>query len=175
MRHDTLYYGACLIYMRHDTLYHGTCLVYVRHDTLYCGTCLIYMRHDTLYSGTCLIYMRQDTIYCGTCLIYTRHDTLYCGTCLIFMQYDTLYCGTCLVNQIRGLDDVSSLFRKKSCRNWAVFEKRQISNIHVPSYLEVLGAYRVAKTHRMPDLHMSFSAKEPYNIWLFCSKETNQL
>jgi len=22
---------------------------------------------------------------------------------------------------------------------------------------------------------MSFSAKEPYNIWLFCSKETNQL
>jgi len=30
--------------------------------------------------------------------------------------------------------------------------------------------YRVAKTHRMPYLHRSFSAKEPYNLWLFCGK-----
>ena len=28
---------------------------------------------------------------------------------------------------------------------------------------EALFGYRVEKTHRMPDLHTSFSAKEPYN------------
>ena len=33
-----------------------------------------------------------------------------------------------------------------------------------------LDGYRVAKTHRMPYLHRSFSAKEPYNYWLFCEK-----
>ena len=32
--------------------------------------------------------------------------------------------------------------------------------------------YRVAKTHRMPYLYKSFSAKEPYNQWLFCGKRT---
>ena len=30
--------------------------------------------------------------------------------------------------------------------------------------------YRVAKTHWMPYRHGSFSAKEPYNYWLFCEK-----
>ena len=30
--------------------------------------------------------------------------------------------------------------------------------------------YRVAKTHRMPYLCRSFSAKELYNQWLFCGK-----
>jgi len=30
--------------------------------------------------------------------------------------------------------------------------------------------YRVAKTHRMPHLYRSFSAKEPCNQWLFCGK-----
>jgi len=30
--------------------------------------------------------------------------------------------------------------------------------------------YRVAKMHRMPYLDTSFSAKEPYNWWLFCQK-----
>jgi len=29
---------------------------------------------------------------------------------------------------------------------------------------------RVAKTHRMPYLYRSFSANEPYNLWLFCEK-----
>jgi len=33
---------------------------------------------------------------------------------------------------------------------------------------EWLKSYRVAKTHRMPYLYRSFSAKEPYNYWLFC-------
>jgi len=28
--------------------------------------------------------------------------------------------------------------------------------------------YMVAKTHKMPYLQKSFSAKEPYNQWLFC-------
>jgi len=32
------------------------------------------------------------------------------------------------------------------------------------------GLYRVAKTHRMPSLYRSFSAKEPYNQWLFSAK-----
>jgi len=30
--------------------------------------------------------------------------------------------------------------------------------------------YRVAKTHRMPYLHRSFSAEEPYTQWLLCGK-----
>jgi len=30
--------------------------------------------------------------------------------------------------------------------------------------------YRVAKTHRIPYLYRSFSAKEPYIQWLFCGK-----
>jgi len=30
--------------------------------------------------------------------------------------------------------------------------------------------YRVAKTHRMPYLYRSFSAKDPYNQWLFREK-----
>jgi len=30
--------------------------------------------------------------------------------------------------------------------------------------------YRVAKTHRMPYVCRSFSAKVPYNQWLFCEK-----
>ena len=30
--------------------------------------------------------------------------------------------------------------------------------------------YRVAKTHRMPYLFRSFSAKEFYNSWLYCGK-----
>jgi len=30
--------------------------------------------------------------------------------------------------------------------------------------------YRVAKTHRIPYLCRSFSAKLPYNLWLFCGK-----
>jgi len=30
--------------------------------------------------------------------------------------------------------------------------------------------YRMAKTHRIPFLHRSFSAKQPYNCWLFCVK-----
>ena len=30
--------------------------------------------------------------------------------------------------------------------------------------------YRVAKTHMMPCLYRSFSAKEPYYEWLFCEK-----
>jgi len=32
--------------------------------------------------------------------------------------------------------------------------------------------YRVAKTHRMPHLNRSFSAKEPYNWWLCGGKRT---
>jgi len=35
--------------------------------------------------------------------------------------------------------------------------------------------YRVAKTHRMPYLYRSFSAKEPYNRWLFCEKWTAKI
>ena len=30
--------------------------------------------------------------------------------------------------------------------------------------------YRVAKTHWMPDVYRLFSAKEPYNEWLFGGK-----
>ena len=30
--------------------------------------------------------------------------------------------------------------------------------------------YRLAKTHTMPRLYKSFSAKEPYDSWLFCGK-----
>jgi len=30
--------------------------------------------------------------------------------------------------------------------------------------------YRVAKTHRMPDLYRSFLATKPYDYWLFCEK-----
>jgi len=30
--------------------------------------------------------------------------------------------------------------------------------------------YRVANTHRIPYLYTSFSAKEPYEQWLFCEK-----
>jgi len=41
--------------------------------------------------------------------------------------------------------------------------RQYLCQIHV--YL-----YRVAKTHRMPYLHKSLSAKEPYNEWLFCEK-----
>ena len=36
------------------------------------------------------------------------------------------------------------------------------------SLLIVATPYRAAKTHRMPYLYRSFSAKEPYNLWLFC-------
>jgi len=32
-----------------------------------------------------------------------------------------------------------------------------------------------SRTHRMPYLHRSFSAKEPYHHWLFCRKETCNL
>ena len=32
--------------------------------------------------------------------------------------------------------------------------------------------HRVAKTHRIPDLYKSFTAKEPYKQWLFCKKMT---
>jgi len=51
--------------------------------------------------------------------------------------------------------------------------------IHVTTYLFIeshtsfnliSSHYRVAKTHRMPYLYRSFSAKEPYNLWLFCEK-----
>jgi len=30
--------------------------------------------------------------------------------------------------------------------------------------------YRAVKSDRMPYLHRSFSAKEPYNWWLFCGE-----
>ena len=30
--------------------------------------------------------------------------------------------------------------------------------------------YRVGEAHRMPYLYKLFSAKEPYNWWLFCGK-----
>ena len=33
-----------------------------------------------------------------------------------------------------------------------------------------MAPYRVAKTHRMTYLYKSFSAKEPYNLRLFCGK-----
>jgi len=36
-------------------------------------------------------------------------------------------------------------------------------------------SYRVAKTHRMPYLYRSFSAKEPYSQCLFCGKMTCNL
>ena len=39
-----------------------------------------------------------------------------------------------------------------------------------PRAILPMGWYRVAKTHRMPYLSRSFSAKEPYNQWLFCEK-----
>ena len=35
--------------------------------------------------------------------------------------------------------------------------------------------YRISKTHRMPYFHMSCSAKEPCNSWLFCCKMTCNL
>ena len=36
--------------------------------------------------------------------------------------------------------------------------------------LQLKASYWVAKIHRMPYLHRSFSAKEPYNLWLLCGK-----
>ena len=39
---------------------------------------------------------------------------------------------------------------------------------NTPTYSSTPTYYRVAKTHRMPYLYRSFSAKEPYIRWLFC-------
>ena len=39
--------------------------------------------------------------------------------------------------------------------------------IYVSIYVYI---YRVAKTHRIPYLYRSFSAKETYIEWLFCGK-----
>ena len=36
--------------------------------------------------------------------------------------------------------------------------------------LSIITRYRVAKTHRMPCLCRSISAKEPHNLWLMCRK-----
>ena len=33
--------------------------------------------------------------------------------------------------------------------------------------------YRIAKTHKMPWIYRSFSAKEPYDYWLFCGNDCN--
>ena len=45
----------------------------------------------------------------------------------------------------------------------------------LPNTHQVTIHYRAAKTHRMPHICRSFSAKEPYNEWLFCGKATYKL
>ena len=40
--------------------------------------------------------------------------------------------------------------------------------VHVYVFHVKPPSYRVAKTHKMPYLYRSFSAKEPYNDWLYC-------
>jgi len=42
--------------------------------------------------------------------------------------------------------------------------------VYMWGWLSNCETYRVVQTHRMPYLYRSFSAKEPYNSWLFCEK-----
>jgi len=59
------------------------------------------------------------------------------------------------------------IFVKEPYKRDDILQKRPII---LRSLLTVATPYRVAKTHRMFYLYRSFSAKEPYNLWLFCRK-----
>jgi len=45
----------------------------------------------------------------------------------------------------------------------------------IPGWMNMCLRYRVAKTHKMPYLYRSFSAKEPYNFGLFLRKMSYNL
>jgi len=46
-----------------------------------------------------------------------------------------------------------------------VWERKRV---RASMFQNLLLVYRVAKTNRVPYLYKSFSAKDPYNLWLFC-------
>jgi len=74
-----------------------------------------------------------------------------------------------------GINDVPPLL---SCKCWETFGTNWLrvlrlfigSKIHLKFAVQDShkNKHRVAKTHRMPYLYRSFSAKEPCNLWLFC-------
>ena len=59
-------------------------------------------------------------------------------------------------------------------RLYSAKELYERDNILPPIFYYVV-EYRVAQSHRVPYLHRSFSAKEPYKQWLFCEKMTCNL
>ena len=69
---------------------------------------------------------------------------------------------------------------KKAYNQWLFFEKCGkyvvVSIFTLQQTVEQLcicpvrWPYRVAQSHRVPYLYRSFSAKEPHNQWLFCTK-----
>jgi len=64
--------------------------------------------------------------------------------------------------------------RKDTCGKRHASPGRLVSSLFANIFPQMMSClstcYRVAKTHRMPNLYRSFSAKEPYIQWLFCRK-----
>ena len=77
-------------------------------------------------------------------------------------------CVCVCVRVCRGTDSFSSLniqkmsdWRRGITDGGAFDMARTIIHIHIYAHIQY-AYYRVAKTHRMPNLYRSFSAKEPY-------------
>jgi len=145
---------------------------YVRHDLFICVTWSLHVRHAWFMSflshicvtwhidmyDTTYWYVRHDSFICATWLIHTwdmthsyaQRDSFICATRLMYMCDMKSPCAPCFIHVIpvTHMCDVT---------HWYVRHDLFIQGGECTSY-----AYRVAKTHRIPYLYRSFSAKATY-------------
>jgi len=139
---------------------------HVRHDSFICATWLIhmcamthsYVCHDSFIRVTRLIHM------CNTTHSYVRHDSFICVTWLSYVTW------------VSHITHESSMRRKSHVQHMNasqhLFSLPRVPCSTLPWHIHVLYArhichdtfmcYRVAKTHRVPYLYRSFSAKVTY-------------
>jgi len=143
----------------------------VWHDSLICVTWLThmcdmthsYVWHDSLICVTWLPHM------CDMTQSYVRHDSLICVTWLTHM------CD--LTHSYVWHDSLIELptsTRTSLSRAITYVCRESFMSvtwlIHVYDMNSFKQTYRVAKTHRIPYLYRSFSAKVTYIQWLFRGK-----
>ena len=105
----------------------------------------------------------EKTFYESTPLCKCHKRTTNYRALLQQMTYKRSASFMCLIYHKRTTN-YRALLQKMTCKRNVLF----MCLVYVQSGED-------SRTHRMPYLHRSFSAKEPYHHWLFCRKETCNL
>ena len=146
-------------------------------ETKYVGRIFVFHISNIFAERKYLYQMRLQDFWVFICQIYLQ-DVFFLNICTqtearfflcAYMQECMYICTcTCVYFSMRTCVRIDSCMCVCMCACMRVRVCVGVDTLTFPRLRT--SAYRVAKTHRIPYLYRSFSAKEPYIQWLFCEK-----